>query len=146
MPKRLGNTEVSFFTETPIARDRTARPTRTRQPATELVLTENPAPQDSIREDAETLIPISKVLELPVFQRLGTNRPAKSTISRWANKGVGGIRLVSQRIGRKRFTTLVWLRRFLAETNAENPNEQEALRPEADFDQVDPAEIEAMLR
>jgi hypothetical protein len=44
-------------------------------------------------------------------------RPHLSTLHRWAQKGVNGVRLQTKRVGNRRFTTQGAIDQFLAELN-----------------------------
>jgi hypothetical protein len=60
---------------------------------------------------AEQHIPLNEAASLI------PGRPHLSTLHRWAERGVGGIKLPTIRVGRRRFTTQGDIDRFLAELN-----------------------------
>ena len=54
---------------------------------------------------------------VPLTQLASALSVDRSTISRWANEGYNGFQLESFRIGKRRYSSLPAVRRFLAATN-----------------------------
>jgi hypothetical protein len=44
------------------------------------------------------------------------NRPHRSTVVRWATRGLRGLRLQTKKIGGRRYTTPAWIEEFVAAT------------------------------
>ncbi len=61
----------------------------------------------------ETLVPIGAAGR---YVPLG---PHLNTVRRWATQGIDGVKLESVRIGKRRYTTLEAIERFLARLNAD---------------------------
>ena len=70
--------------------------------------------------ERESPVTLTQACRLPVFD--GTKRPHPATLSRWTQKGLGGVQLDSIDIGGRRCTSEAALRRFFASlTKARNP-------------------------
>lgn len=65
--------------------------------------------------DTDNAIPIVIVCKIV------PGRPNLSTVYRWMNRGVGGVRLETFRAGGKRFTDRAAIERFIAACSGEEP-------------------------
>jgi len=67
----------------------------------------------------EKLFPLAKAVERATGQR-----PHPSTLYRWRNSGIAGVRLETHRVGGRRMCTLESVRRFLDAVTAAAEGEQ----------------------
>ena len=73
--------------------------------------------------DRETLVSFSQAAEYIKELTGGTFKPNVSTLHRWVLRGVAGRRLDARRIGRKWFTSLEAVRRFMDDSPMAAPHE-----------------------
>jgi hypothetical protein len=71
--------------------------------------------------NASDLIPLQAVADRPEVRTAFDTSPSRTTLYVWTNKGIGGVRLLTWRIGSGRFTTLAALREFLTQTGRLHP-------------------------
>lgn len=63
-------------------------------------------------------------------------RPHTRTITRWADRGIDGVRLEWVRIGRKRFTSREAFNRFTQRISKSSPSESQSARQRAANDEL----------
>lgn len=83
------------------------------------------------------LIPLADVPKLPWLPKRNGKRLHKSTVFRWAQRGVGGIKLKTTRIGGARCTTEAALREFFAGLDDEDHEPLIAMRNRAHDEAVE---------
>lgn len=66
------------------------------------------------------LIPLTKVWKNPLLCKPGeTECRTRGRLQRWITRGVGGVKIETIKIGKRRYTSLTAIRKFIQDCNAE---------------------------